>query len=119
MRDMRDKVEAHGAFARVFVLGKRWAWDSQVLQSSGACCVSEEANGFYCTATSAKPLRAAQAEGYKVFGWLVWSVWLAGWLVGFVGWSGLVCLFGLVGWKEAPHRLRPSLGIGGSAVAVR
>ena len=33
MADMRDKVEAHGAFARVFVLGKRWAWDSQVLQS--------------------------------------------------------------------------------------
>ena len=33
MRDLRDKVEAHGAFARVFVLGKRWAWDSQVLQS--------------------------------------------------------------------------------------
>ena len=30
---MRDTVEAHGAFARVFVLGKRWAWDSQVLQS--------------------------------------------------------------------------------------
>ena len=23
----------------VFVLGKRWAWDSQVLQSLAACCV--------------------------------------------------------------------------------
>ena len=30
MGEMRDKVEAHGAFVRVFVLGKRWAWDSQV-----------------------------------------------------------------------------------------
>ena len=48
---MRDTVEAHGAFARVFVLGKRWAWDSQV-----------------CTATSAMLLRAIQAEGYEVYG---------------------------------------------------
>ena len=33
MKDTRGKAEAHGAFARAFLLGKRWAWDNPILQS--------------------------------------------------------------------------------------